>query len=248
MKKEGSAINAAAPLTGVRSAEAWIRRQRIIAILRLDSTDHVSGIARTLAQHGITVIEITADRPHASASLRQVRRELGGKVLLGAGTVLDPGTVGSVAAAGAEFCVAPNLDPEVVTACAKLGMLAIPGVFTPTEVVAAQRMGLQLVKLFPCGGLSPGFLCALRAPFPSMGFIPTGGIDLASIPRWLQAGACAVGLGSALVGRDGSGNGIAERVRRLNTVMAEAGYQDGNSGADSRLRTKQADGGRAGER
>ncbi len=98
--------------------------------------------------------------------------------------------------------MAPNLDPAVVTACQDAGLLAIPGVLTPTEIVTASRLGLSLLKLFPCGGLGPRFLSALRGPFPSIGFVPTGGIELTDVAGWFRAGAVAVGLGSCLTGRD----------------------------------------------
>ncbi|HUY47156.1 MAG TPA: bifunctional 4-hydroxy-2-oxoglutarate aldolase/2-dehydro-3-deoxy-phosphogluconate aldolase [Streptosporangiaceae bacterium] len=216
------------PITSAVPAEAWIRRQRVIAILRLENAEHVVQICQTLVDQGVTVMEVTADQPHASASIRRVRQKLGRDVLLGAGTVLDAQTVESVAAAGADFCVAPNLDPGVVAACAKFGMLAIPGVFTPTEVAAARRLGLRLLKLFPCGGLSPEFLAALRGPFPSVGFVPTGGIDLTNASDWLRAGAAAVGLGSALVGRDGSLHDLVGRAQRLKACIADPGGPGGH--------------------
>jgi len=208
-------MNLSGPATRAANAQGWIRRQQVIAILRMDDADRVIEICQTLVQLGLTVVEITADRAHAMSSIRSVRQALGSRVLLGAGTVLDVRTADAAAKAGADFCVAPNLDPEVVSACASRDMLAIPGVFTPTEIAAARGLGLSLLKLFPCGGLSPQFLSALRGPFPSTGFVPTGGIDATNVAGWFRAGAAAVGLGSSLVGRDGSADGLAERVREF---------------------------------
>lgn len=211
-----------APLLTPRAAaaESWIRWQRVVTILRVDNAEHIIGICEDLVASGLTVIEVTADRPHAIASIAQIRSALGDDVLLGAGTVLDAGTAARVAAAGADFCVAPNLDPDVVSSCAELEMLAIPGVFSPTEVAAARKLGLRLLKLFPCGGLSPAFLTALRGPFGDIGFIPTGGVDLTNAADWIAAGAAAVGIGSAIVGRDGASTNVAERARQLRASVA----------------------------
>lgn len=200
---------------GAARAQAWIRREKIIAIVRVKDPDEAIRLCQNLVGAGLSVAEVTADNPHAVTSIATLRAQLGDRVLLGVGTVLDPATADAAADAGADFCVAPNLDADVVAACAARGMLAIPGVLTPTEVVAATRLGLSLLKLFPCGGLGPDFLSALRGPFASVGFIPTGGIDHASVGAWLMAGAAAVGLGSSLVGGDNSADAIAARVREI---------------------------------
>lgn len=208
--------------TRAAQAEAWVVRQKVIAILRIDNPAGVIEICEALVEQGLTAIEITTDRAHALSSIRHVRKAMGSRVLLGAGTVLDPGTAAAAARAGADFCVAPNLDAEVVAACAEQDMLVIPGVLTPTEVVSAQRLGLSLLKLFPCGGLGVQFLSALRGPFPGVGFIPTGGIDLSNISAWFQAGAAAVGIGSSLVGRDGCARYVAERARTFRLAISGA--------------------------
>jgi 2-dehydro-3-deoxyphosphogluconate aldolase / (4S)-4-hydroxy-2-oxoglutarate aldolase len=200
---------------GAARAEAWIRRDKIIAILRIKDAGEAIRLCQSLVGAGLSVAEVTADNPHAMSSVAILRDQLGDRVLLGVGTVLDPATAHAAADAGADFCVAPNLDADVVAACFARGLLAIPGVLTPTEVVAATRLGLSLVKLFPCGGLRPSFLSALCGPFASVGFVPTGGIDHASVGAWFMAGAAAVGLGSSLVGGDNSADAVAARVREI---------------------------------
>ena len=204
------------------ATEARIREARVIAILRIDRAEPIVGLCRVLAGLGLAV-EITMDRPHAVASIASARDALGDQALLGAGTVLDEGAVDAAVSAGADFCVAPNLDPAVVAACARLDVLAIPGVFTPTEIARADRLGLRLLKLFPCGGLTPAFLKALRGPFSSVGFVPTGGIGVSDAKGWLDAGAAAVGLGSALVGPDDSQADLASRARRLADSLRDKG-------------------------
>lgn len=200
---------------GTARAEAWIRREKVIAILRIADADQAIGICEHLVSAGLTVLEITADNAHALSSIAELRQRFGSRVLLGAGTVLDPATAWAAAEAGADFCVAPNLDPDVVAACASRDVLPVPGVFTPTEIAAAARLGLSLLKLFPCGGLSPAFLSALRGPFPAVGFVPTGGIDHRNIAAWFKAGAVAVGLGSSLAGGNVSADAISVRVREI---------------------------------
>lgn len=203
----------AATVSRAARAEAWIRREKVVAIVRTADADRAVRAGRELISAGLTVVEITADHAHAISSVATLRRQFGDRALLGVGTVLDPATAEAAADADADFCVAPDLSPDVVAACAGRDMLPVPGVFTPTEVMAARRLGLSLVKLFPCGGLRPEFLSALRGPFGSVGFIPTGGIDHASIGGWLAAGAAAVGLGSSLTGGDISGDVLRVRAR-----------------------------------
>ncbi len=203
----------ATPPSRAARAEARIRRDKIIAIVRMADAGRAARACRELISAGLTVVEITADHPHAIASVASLRKQLDDRALLGVGTVLDAATAIAAADAGADFCVAPNLDPAVIQACTDRDVLAIPGVFTPTEIAAAQRLGLSLLKLFPCGGLRPEFLSALRGPFGSVGFVPTGGIGHADVGGWLAAGAAAVGLGSSLVGGDISADALRARVR-----------------------------------
>lgn len=214
LRSAGAADSRATPPSRAARAESWIRRDKVVAIVRTADAGRAVRACQELVDAGVTVVEVTADHPHALSSVATLRRQLGDRVLLGVGTVLDPATAHAAADVGADFCVAPNLDPDVVAACADRDMLAIPGVFTPTEIAAAQRLGLSLLKLFPCGGLSPDFLRALRGPFKSVGFVPTGGIDRASVGDWLAAGAAAVGLGSSLVS-DISADALRDRARAV---------------------------------
>jgi 2-dehydro-3-deoxyphosphogluconate aldolase/(4S)-4-hydroxy-2-oxoglutarate aldolase len=207
---------------GPRAAlEEEIVASRVVAILRLRDQSRAVDLCRALADGGITVMEITMGHPEALKSLERARQVLGPEVFLGAGTVTDTATVSQVAAAGASFCVAPNLDAEVVMAAQDLGLLPIPGVLSPTEVVAAKRLGLRLLKLFPAGPVGTGYLQALKGPLPDVAFIAVGGVEIEDVPEWLSAGAVAVGLGSGLVGRGGDLTGLAERTERLSRLLQE---------------------------
>lgn len=208
-------------MTTASEAEAWIRREKVIAILRIADADEAIRTCEHLADAGLDVMEITADNAHAISSLRILRERFGSRLLLGAGTVLDPQTALAAADAGADFCVAPNLDADVVRACQSRDLLPVPGVLTPTEIVAATRLGLSLLKLFPSGSLGPSFLSALRGPFGSIGFVPTGGIHHDSVGDWFKAGAAAVGLGSSLVGGAVSAEVVRARVREIKAQLPD---------------------------
>lgn len=203
------------------TVEERIRTGRVVAILRLRDQSRAVDLCRALADGGVKAMEITMDHPEALRSLERARQVLGPEVALGAGTVMDAEMVSRVASAGGSFCVSPHLDPEVVLAAQRSGLLAIPGVLSPTEVVTAQRLGLKLLKLFPAGPLGLGYLTALRGPFPQMGFMAVGGVEIDDVPAWLSAGAVAVALGSGLVGRGGDLTGLAERTSRLARLLRE---------------------------
>ncbi len=207
--------------TADATVEERIRAGRVVAILRLRDQSHAVDLCQTLADAGVKTMEITMDHPEALRSLERASQVLGPEVTLGAGTVMDAEMVSRVASAGASYCVSPHLDPEVVLAAQSSGLLAIPGVLSPTEVVAAQRLGLSLLKLFPAGALGPGYLSALRGPFPQTGFMAVGGVEIDDVPAWLSAGAVGVALGSALVGRGGDPTGLAERTGRLARLLRE---------------------------
>lgn len=203
------------PSPAATAVEAQIRKERVVAILRLPDPLQGVDICRALAEAGLTVMEIAVNHPEALRALERARAAVDESVALGAGTVLDVPTVQRVRDCGGTFCVSPCLDAEVVNATRAAGLLPIPGVFSPTEVVAANRLGLRLLKLFPAEPSGIGYLRALRGPFPQIGFIPTGGIEIHAVDTWLTAGAVAVGLGSSLVGRGEDPAVIPSRAREI---------------------------------
>ena len=170
---------------------------RVLAILRYREPCDLGAVVDALRAGGIDAIEITADTPGALEAVATAR-EAGAPV--GAGTIRTVEEVRTFAGAGAAFLVSPGLVPEIVREGRKLGVPAVPGVLSPTEVLGAVAAGTSTVKLFPArlGGI--GYLAALRGPFPDVRFIPTGGIAIGDVARWLEAGAACVGLGSALAG------------------------------------------------
>lgn len=172
---------------------------RIIAIVRdPDVATTGPATARRLFAAGVRAIELTLDQPGAVDAIATVRAEAPAEVLVGGGTVTTPAQVADLVAAGAEFAVAPGLDPDVVDAAHARDLPIVPGVMTATEVSTALRRGADVLKLFPAGPLGVDYLSALAKPFTAARFVPTGGIALADVDAWIDAGALCVGVGGAL--------------------------------------------------
>jgi 2-dehydro-3-deoxyphosphogluconate aldolase/(4S)-4-hydroxy-2-oxoglutarate aldolase len=171
----------------------------LVAIIRSPSGDQLVDVAEALVAGGIDVLEVTFTVPDALGVLSAVRRKLGDRTLLGAGTVLDPETARAAMLAGAQYIVTPTVNPRVIEMCRRYDKVVMPGAFTPTEVLTAWEAGADVVKLFPAEIGGPGHLRALKGPFPQIRILPTGGVNLDTIGDFVKAGACAVGLGSALV-------------------------------------------------
>lgn len=183
---------------------AAIRATRLIAVLRrVEPRERLLELVEQLVEDGVRVLEITMDAPSAGDDLAAVRDRLGGRdVIVGAGTVLRRGQLEDALAAGADFGVSPLLDPGVLDAALAAGLPFVPGAMTPTEVAAAWAAGATFVKLFPASAVGPAFARELRGPLPDVQLVPTGGIDATNAAAFLEAGAAAVGIGSALTGGD----------------------------------------------
>jgi len=171
----------------------------IVAIFR-GETDEARLIETcdALVEAGVAAVEITLDSPGALATIEQFARRFEGRAHVGAGTVLDAEAVHQAVQAGASFIVAPGLDDATVRAAQGSATPVLPGVFTATEALTARRLDCLAVKLFPAGPVGPGYVKALRGPIADVAIVPTGGIGLADVRAYLDAGAHAVGLGSAL--------------------------------------------------
>jgi 2-dehydro-3-deoxyphosphogluconate aldolase/(4S)-4-hydroxy-2-oxoglutarate aldolase len=174
----------------------------VVAILRLRHGDDLVPAAEAIAAGGLTAIEFALTTPGAVRALGPARTRLGSRIALGVGTVLTAEAAREAIGAGAEFVVAPNLNPAVVAACRAAGVPVVPGAFTATEIVAAWEAGASLVKVFPVGSVGPRYIRDLRGPFPDIPLVPTGGVSLESVEAFLRAGAAAVGIGSEMVPKD----------------------------------------------
>ena len=187
----------------------------IVAVVRSPDSDQLVEATRALADGGVTVVEITMTVPFALDVLRQVRKALGDRVLLGAGTVLDPETARAVLLAGAEYVVAPTVNLDVIRLCQRYDKLVMPGAFTPTEILTAWEAGADIVKVFPADVVGPAFFKAARGPLPQVRLMPTGGVDLTTAAAFLKAGACCLGVGGQLVEPKAVAERDFDRIRDL---------------------------------
>jgi 2-dehydro-3-deoxyphosphogluconate aldolase/(4S)-4-hydroxy-2-oxoglutarate aldolase len=176
----------------------------LIAIVRFHDGGDLAGTVEALARGGVEAIELTIDTPGALAAVAAAAAA--GRAV-GVGTVTTADQVRASADAGARFVVSPALVPEVIETALGLGLEPLPGVFTATELLQAVSAGAPAVKLFPASAGGPGYLRALRGPFPAVPLVPTGGIRIDEIGAYLAAGATAVALGSELVGRTAPATG-----------------------------------------
>jgi 2-dehydro-3-deoxyphosphogluconate aldolase / (4S)-4-hydroxy-2-oxoglutarate aldolase len=172
----------------------------LIPVLRARSAAEALAVVEAMVAGGISVVEVTMTVPGAIGVLRELARLYAGELLLGSGTVTDVAQCAATIEAGAAFVVSPSLHLDVIAKTKELGKVSIPGALTPTEAITAWNAGADFVKIFPCsavGGAS--YLKALKAPFPQMRLIPTGGVTLETASSFLEAGAAALGVGSDLV-------------------------------------------------
>jgi len=174
-----------------------ILEHKIVAILRGMPAKNVLAIADALYAGGIRLLEITLNSAEALPLIAQLGDVFKGRMLIGAGTVLNKTDAANAIAAGAAFLISPSLDIEVIKAANNAGVVSIPGAFTPTEILIAHNHGADIVKIFPA--LDAAYTKNILAPFNHIRVMPTGGIDAANIKSFAATGAVAFGIGSALV-------------------------------------------------
>jgi|YNPNPStandDraft_1061719.scaffolds.fasta_scaffold18092_5 2-dehydro-3-deoxyphosphogluconate aldolase/(4S)-4-hydroxy-2-oxoglutarate aldolase len=198
----------------------------VVAVMRASSSAELIDVAKALFDGGVTSIEVTMTTPNALEVVKEVKAQLGEKVLTGVGTVLDAETARAAIMAGAEFVVSPVVNPEVIRICRRYDKLVIPGGFTPTEVLHAWESGADAVKVFPTSSVGPQYIKDLKGPFPQIPLIPTGGVTVETAGAFIKAGACAVGAGSQLVDRkavkEKRWDIITETARRMVNAVREA--------------------------
>ncbi len=188
---------------------------KLIAVVRAPSGERVVDIAEALLAGGVEIVEVTFTVPRAHYVLEQVVDRLGGKMLVGAGTVLDPETARNAILAGAQFIVSPTLSLEVIRLCRRYDKLIIPGALSPTEILTAWEAGADIVKVFPADFVGPGYFKALHGPLPQLRLMPTSGVNLQTAADFLTAGACALGAGSTMVEPAAIAAGDMQRITAL---------------------------------
>lgn len=194
----------------------------VVAVLRGLERDAVVEVAEALHAGGVSAIEVTADTPGAIEMVGDIAATFAdAAVAVGAGTVLDSETATAAIRAGAEFVVSPTLEPDVIETCNRYGVVSAPGVLTPTEALLAVEHGADLVKVFPAGSVGPGYVRSIRGPLGQLPIVPTGGVDLDNAADFIEAGAVAVGVGSALVDDRAVAEGDFETVTETAQVFVE---------------------------
>lgn len=190
-----------------------IRNVGLIPVLRARSQEEAMAIALAVEKGGVPILEVTMTVPGAIALIKKVIEKFGARVLVGAGTVLDPETAAKCILAGAQFIVSPSLKISTIEMCRSRGVPVFPGALTPTEVVTAWEAGADAVKVFPCSAMGgASYLKALKAPLPQIDLIPTGGVSLLTGEEFLAAGAFALGVGGDLIDGKAIANGKPEVI------------------------------------
>jgi 2-dehydro-3-deoxyphosphogluconate aldolase / (4S)-4-hydroxy-2-oxoglutarate aldolase len=196
-----------------------IEASGVVAIIRMKEPDKLRGVIDALAEGGVRAIEITMTVPRAIELIAEVVPTLPPGFIFGAGTVVDADTTRRVIDAGAQFIVSPVMRTEVIAAAHSQDVPAMPGCFSPTEILTAWDAGADVVKVFPATALGPGYIKDVRAPLPQVKLMPTGGVTPDNAGDWIRAGAVAVGVGSALLDQkaisSGSFGPIVEKARRI---------------------------------
>lgn len=179
-----------------------------IAVIRMQSPEKLTRTVNALREGGITAIEITMTTPNALRLIEETATAFSDdeEVLVGVGSVLDGPTAQQAINAGATFAVSPILSAEMIETCHRYDVPAMPGAYTPTEVARAHELGADVVKVFPASTVGPGYFGALKGPMPHVKLMPTGGVSLENAGEWIEAGACAVGVGSALLDKQALAN------------------------------------------
>lgn len=185
----------------------------LLPVLRAGSIAEALALVEAMYAGGINVMEVTMTVPGAIDVLKELKKKYGSNILLGSGTVTTAAQAQATIEAGAEFVISPSLHLDVIAKTKELGKVSIPGSLTPTEVITAWNAGADYVKIFPCSAMGGApYLKALKAPFPFLNLIPTGGVNLQTAPDFIKAGAKALGVGADLVNPKAIQEGKADTI------------------------------------
>ena len=179
-----------------------IAKNRIVAIVRLDDLSTAKNITDALTAGGIRAIEFTLTNQAAVPTIAEIVKQVDDSVAIGAGSVITVEQVRAVAAAGAQFVVSPVTKRDVIDACLTLDLPTMPGAFTPSEIQQAWEWGASVVKVFPANHLGKRYIKDVMAPLPHLRLMPTGGVKADNLRDFLENGAFALGVGSALINKE----------------------------------------------
>jgi 2-dehydro-3-deoxyphosphogluconate aldolase / (4S)-4-hydroxy-2-oxoglutarate aldolase len=198
-----------------------IKAAGLLAVIRGPSKNLTITMVKALISGGVTGIEITYSTPQAEDVVRDLRDAYGDSILLGMGTLTKPEQTRTAKEAGANFIVSPICEPALVRAMVESGLATMAGALTPTEIFQAHHMGIDIVKLFPGSLAGPKYIKAIHGPLPDIDIMPTGGVSRENLRDWFQAGAVAVGAGSALCPKNLAAEGKFDEITQRAAEFVE---------------------------
>ena len=172
---------------------------KAVAVVRLSDSSKMIRVAEAIYKGGVSAIEITTSVPNAIEVIKNASKEIGSYMNVGVGTVLNAETAQQAIDAGARYVVSPFYKKEILETAHRNGIPVMPGAFTPTEIQTAYEAGADVIKIFPADVVGMAFFKGVLAPMPYLKLMPTGGVTLANAGDWIKSGACAVGVGTALL-------------------------------------------------
>jgi 2-dehydro-3-deoxyphosphogluconate aldolase/(4S)-4-hydroxy-2-oxoglutarate aldolase len=205
-----------------------ILKRRAVAVLRVKEEDKLQNVIEAIYAGGVSIAEITMTVPNAIQLIEQMNKKLDKDIIIGVGSVLNSKTAEAAIKAGAKYVVSPVFKKEIIETAHKNDVPAMPGCFTPTEIQTAFEYGADIVKVFPADVVGMDFFKAILAPMPHLKLMPTGGVTLTNAGEWLKAGACAVGIGSALLDKkaiqENNYSKLTDNAKVLMKSIKDAGF------------------------
>lgn len=199
----------------------FIETHKSVAVIRLPDAELFEPVAEALYEGGVRILEITMTVPGAIDLIKKAVKAAPSDMLIGVGSVLDVDTAKATLEAGAGFVVSPIMKTDVIEQVSNTNVAVMPGAFTPTEIQTAWEAGADVVKVFPADIVGMKFFKAVRAPMPHLKLMPTGGVSLTNAGEWIRAGACAVGVGSALVDKQALAKRDFGRLRENAKILTD---------------------------
>ena len=203
-----------------------IKEDCLVAVVRAKNKEQGEKVIDAIVAGGIKFIEITMTmdegNPVELIQFMADKYRNNDRVVIGAGTVLDPETARAVILAGANYVVSPGLNVETIKLCNRYRIPMLPGVMSPTEAITALEAGCDIIKVFPGNVVGPGAISSFKGPLPQGDFMPSGGVDVDNVDKWIKAGACAVGTGSSLTKGAKTGDFAAVTAKAREFVEAVA--------------------------
>jgi len=205
-----------------------ILKRKAVAVLRVKEENKLQSVIEAIYAGGISVAEITMTVPNAIQLIEKMNQKLDKNIIIGVGSVLNSSIAEDAINAGAKYVVSPILKKEIIDTSHKYNVPVMPGCFTPTEIQTAFEYGADIVKVFPADVVGMEFFKAILAPMPHLKLMPTGGVSLTNAGEWLKAGACAVGIGSALLDKkaiqESNYSILTENAKQIMKSISESGF------------------------